>query len=64
MFIRTAAARLAPEFAVPASFAQLDLSRLPDPEPGWVTRNPDLAMAFFYASPRPCAALEELMQLN
>ena len=37
--------------------------RAPDPEPGWATRNPDRALAFLFVSPRPCAALEELMSL-
>lgn len=58
-----AAAKLSTEIAVPASFAELDLSKLPDPEPGWVTANPDRALAFFYISPRPCAAFDELMRL-
>lgn len=36
----------------------------PDPEPGWVTRCPDRALVFFFVSPRPCAALDELMGLS
>lgn len=36
----------------------------PDPEPGWVTRYPNWALAFFFLSPRPCAALDELMSLG
>jgi hypothetical protein len=64
MSYRASAARLAPEIAVSASCEDLDLSQLPDPEPGWATANPDRALAFFYISPRPCAALEELMQLK
>jgi hypothetical protein len=34
-----------------------------DPEAGWASRNPARAFAFLYVSPRPCAALDELMAL-
>jgi hypothetical protein len=34
-----------------------------DPEAGWATRNPDLAMLFLFVTPRACGALEELMAL-
>jgi hypothetical protein len=46
---------------VPREAALVD--RAPDPEPGWATRNPDRALAFLFVSPRPCAALDELMAL-
>lgn len=34
---------------------------VPDPDPSWATSNPNRAFAFFYVSPRPCAALELLL---
>jgi hypothetical protein len=34
-----------------------------DPPAGWATANPDQALLFLYVSPRPCAALDELMAL-
>ena len=49
--------------AISGSRIDLDVSQAPDPEPGWATRHPDRAWAFLYMSPRPCAALEELMRL-
>lgn len=52
------------EIAAGTPFGHFDLLQAPDPQPGWVAANPDRALAFFYISPRPCAALEELMQLR
>jgi hypothetical protein len=47
-----------------AAGTPFDLSQVSDPQPDWVAANPDRALAFFYLSPRPCAALEQLMRLN
>jgi hypothetical protein len=55
------AAYLADEFPVPACNILPD--NVPDPEPGWATRNPDRALAFLFVSPRPCSAIDELMRL-
>lgn len=35
---------------------------IPDPEPGWARLSPERALAFLYVTPRPCSALDELMQ--
>jgi hypothetical protein len=59
-----AATKPSAQIAAGTPFAQFDLSQVSDPQPDWVAANPDRALAFFYVSPRPCAALERLMQLN
>jgi hypothetical protein len=43
--------------------ADADFRTPADPEAGWVHRNPDRAMLFFFVSPRDCGALDELMAL-
>lgn len=47
----------------PVSAQNILPADVPDPEPGWATRHPDRALAFFYVSPRPCSAFDELMGL-
>ena len=39
-------------------------SPIPDPEPGWATLHPDRALLLLFVSPRPCAAMDELMALQ
>jgi hypothetical protein len=35
----------------------------PDPDLEWAQHNPDRLLAFLYVSPRPCAALDALLDL-
>jgi hypothetical protein len=55
------AAHLGDDF--PVSACNILPVDVPDPEPGWATRNPDRALAFIFVSPRPCSAIDELMRL-
>jgi hypothetical protein len=32
-----------------------------DPDPSWAEANPDKLLAFLFVSPRPCAALDQLL---
>lgn len=43
------------------SFHGTKLDEVADPDPSWAAENPDLAFAFFFVSPRPCAALDRLL---
>jgi hypothetical protein len=36
---------------------------IPDPDPAWAKRNPDRALALLYVSPRPCEALDRLLNI-
>ncbi|MDP3660364.1 hypothetical protein [Phenylobacterium sp.] len=42
--------------------APLDMAS--DPSPAWARENPDDLLRFLYVSPRPCAALDELLGLT
>lgn len=35
----------------------------PDPEPEWAARFPDRALTYLFVSPRPCAALDVILEL-
>lgn len=51
----------------PTSITSPDLSAAivfaGDPDVEWATRHPDRLLAFLYVSPRPCAALDALLDL-
>lgn len=54
--IEPRAARSAPDLTAAMVFAG-------DPDREWARANPDRLLAFLYVSPRPCAALDDLLGL-